>query len=763
MRRRLGWTIGCSLLAFGCRGDSSGQSDDGSTGSLESSSGDSESATESGAESETGGPILDPPPWDPEVRPPNCPIDDGDHPLLDLALDAAELDVSTFIFTETDFEESSQYNNGVLGGDFAFSWVWDTRAQPARAGCRHAEIAGVLGEYLNVDHPVAGMIRHLASTIDRPPDDELPFGPGTGFDDALAQLCATVGSSCDDATGELPPALGEALAPLVWALDEGVTARLAMDGSEGGNPEYWRDNGGNMTLLQNGPAPDPGNEGVRAYMLGLGTRERLYRASAQIAFAIEDVDWSRFEGMRDVEFQLQTNAGLVVVRDAASTTWNEEGDILLQIDLGGDDEYLGQVASNTSAFNPVSVAIDLGGADTYHYEAVETPYDEPGLVAADSDGRYGGDGQYGNYSLSNQFRQGAARNGIAMLFDLGGANDHYQSLRGSQGYAHMGVGVLFDDGGDDTYHAEANVQGSAQYGIGLAVDAGDGADERRAFTYAQGFGWAGGAGVLVDGGGNDTYWCDIGDPNQGGILMYYSPQMPQTGNSSFCQGAGFGRRNDSSFTQSQAGGLGVLHDVAGDDAYDAGVFAQGTGYWEGTGILSDADGDDRYDAWWYIQGGVAHYAVGMAVDLGDGDDRYNQTRDSVSVNQGSGHDYSLGVLINEGGDDIYRITGLSSGASNCNGIGLFVDNSGDDLYQAISDRSSGVGNISNECLGARPDAVSLGIMIDGGGLDAYEYPDTVDPNFIVPTDSGTWGWEVFELPTEHGGGVDGEDESGIHG
>jgi hypothetical protein len=71
--------------------------------------------------------------------------------------------------------------------------------------------------------------------------------------------------------------------------------------------------------------------------------------------------------------------------------------------------------------------------------------------------------------------------------------------------------------------------------------------------------------------------------------------------------------------------------------------------------------------------------------------------------------------------------------------------------------------VSNECLGARPDASSIGIMLDGGGSDLYEYPDDVDPDFVVPTEGGTWGWEVFDLPSEHGGGADGEDETGIHG
>jgi hypothetical protein len=764
MDRRTRALVLASLSVIGC-GDAA-STNEASTSESTTESGESttsESSTDSSDSTDTGEPIPDPPPWDPEVPEPACGLDDGDHPLLDTALAAAGLELASFVFTEADFQQSTQYNNGVLGGEFALSWVWDTRAQPARAGCRHAQLAGVLGDHLGAAHPVAGMIRHLAVTLDRPPDDELPFGVHTGFDDALAQLCAHVGSPCDAPQGTLPIALADALAPLLWAIDEGVAARLAMDVSPGGNAQYWRDNGGNMTLLQNGPVPSLGSEDVRAYMLGLGSRERLYRAAAQIAFAIEDVDWAAFAGTRGVDYRLETNAGLIVVRDAGPTTWDEDGDVLLQIDLGGDDEYLGEVASNTSAQNPVSLAIDLAGLDTYHYEAVASPYDQPGLLPADADGRYMGDSQYGNYTLSHRFRQGAARNGIAMLFDLGNDDDHYQSLRGSQGYAHMGVGVLFDAGGDDVYEGEAAVQGSAQYGIGLAVDAGAGTDMRRAFTNAQGFGWAAGAGVLVDGGGDDSYLCDIGDPSQGGVLVYYSPQLPQQGNSSFCQGAGFGRRNDSSPTQAQAGGIGILHDVAGNDAYDASVFAQGTGYWEGTGILSDAQGADRYDAAWYVQGGVAHYAIGMHVDLGDEGDEINQLRDSVSVNQGSGHDYSLGVLINEGGDDIYRITGLSSGASNCNGIGLFVDNGGNDLYLAISELSSGIGNISNECLAARPDAVSIGIMLDAGGTDEYMYPAMVDPNFTVPSNDGIWGWEVFGLPTEHGGGVDGTDESGIHG
>jgi hypothetical protein len=407
----------------------------------------------------------------------------------------------------------------------------------------------------------------------------------------------------------------------------------------------------------------------------------------------------------------------------------------------------------------VSVAIDLGGDDVYGYDPVASPGDHPNLPPADADGRSTGGQGYGAFTRSDRFRQGAARNGIAMLFDLGDADDEYRSLRGSQGAAHLGVGVLWDGGGDDTYVAEANAQGSAQFGIGLAVDAGDGADTRSSFTFSQGFGFVGGAGALVDGGGDDQYLCDLGDPAAGGLPVYLSPQRPDNGNTSFCQGAGFGSRNDSSALSSLSGGLGILRDAGGDDTYDASVFAQGTGYWEGIGILSDADGSDRYDAYWYVQGAAAHYAVGLLADGGDGGDAFNLLRSSQLMTLGAGHDYSLGAVLDDGGHDRYFVQGLSVGASNCNGVGLFVDNAGNDEYVGASDLGSGVGNVSSECLGR--DAASIGVMIDAAGTDLYDYVASTHPDFIVPTDDGTWGYARAGLDVEHGGGRDGTDASGV--
>src|SRR5690606_33566216 len=156
---------------------------------------------------------------------------------------------------------------------------------------------------------------------------------------------------------------------------------------------------------------------------------------------------------------------------------------------------------------------------------------------------------------------------------------------------------------------------------------------------------------------------------------------PNDGNSSFTQGAGFGMRNDGAQTW-LSGGLGVLRDADGDDAYTASVFAQGTGYWQGTGLLLDGGGHDAYEAYWYVQGGAAHYAIGALVDDGDGNDTYSARSVPNNVHLGSGHDFSVGLFIDEGGDDRYAFTTLAMGASNCQGIGIAVDNDGADTYQA---------------------------------------------------------------------------------
>jgi hypothetical protein len=327
----------------------------------------------------------------------------------------------------------------------------------------------------------------------------------------------------------------------------------------------------------------------------------------------------------------------------------------------------------------------------------------------------------------------------------------------SQGYGHLGVGVLHDDGGDDSYSCEAACQGAGQWGVGILSDAA-GNDSYDSIAFSMGFGYVHGIGFLVDAAGDDRYDCDHGHPDYGGTAgVYPSAQMPTTSNSSFCQGAGFGSRNNA-----LSGGLGLLRDRRGDDSYSAGVFAQGTGYWQGTGVLADGEGSDSYDAFWYVQGGAAHYALGMLVDDGPGDDGFNQQRTPVAVQMGSGHDFSTGVLINEEGNDSYLFGSLAMGSSNCNAIGLVVDNGGDDTYSSSSSYGWGLGNLSGECIDSRPESRSMGIMIDAGGQDIYDAPDSVDGGFVRPANDSLWGYSHHGSPYEHGGGADGGSGAGVH-
>ncbi|WP_373048651.1 hypothetical protein [Vulgatibacter sp.] len=683
--------------------------------------------------------------WDDEPLPGLCRAE-GEAPLLDQALALTGLNRDTFTWN-VDLKAIE-----ILDDPFRLSWFDELRASPARAGCFEGQVAGGIDHAVRQQHKVAGAIRQAAALLDRIPDYGEPLRRGS-FDEALAALCAQ--TSCEEATGELPADLRYALAPILFAITEGLEARAQMDAELTDTaPAFWHLSGGNHNLGSR-PVPDALDEESRAYLLGENGRKALYRAAAKIAFAVENAPWFRFEGREGIRFDLRTGAGWIRVRDAAGETYADDGEAqLLFLDLGGDDVHLDPIAANRSAENAVSLAIDLAGDDRYGYEPVANPNDREGLLPSDEGGR-----SRAGASASHVSRQGGARNGIAMLFDLGLGSDRYESLRASQGYAHLGVGVLYDGGGNDVYLGEALVQGAAQFGIGLAIDDGSGADEYTAFSLAQGFGYVGGAGFLFDGGGPDRYRCDNGDPAHGGIPgVYPSPQLPETGNTSMCQGAGFGLRQDAR-ELFLSGGLGVLRDRDGDDVYEASVFAQGTGYWQGTGLLSDGAGADTYDAFWYVQGGAAHFAVGILADGGPLGDVFSGRLPTRNMSHGAGHDFSTGVLINDQGDDVYHFGTLAGGASNCNGMGLFVDNAGDDTYVASSDYGSGMGNVSGECIDTRPEPVSIGVMIDAGGSDTYDYPAS---SFPIPSDGGTWGHARNDLSSEHGAGLDAEGESGVH-
>ena len=96
------------------------------------------------------------------------------------------------------------------------------------------------------------------------------------------------------------------------------------------------------------------------------------------------------------------------------------------------------------------------------------------------------------------------------------------------------------------------------------------------------------------------------------------------------------------------------------------------------------------------------------------------TRDSAGLPAvGQGHDYSLGVLWEGGGDDHYVAPGLGLGGGNDNGIGYLLDAGGDDVYDAPDGRTFGGAGIGGDENNPRLERLCLGIFVDADGEDTY--------------------------------------------
>lgn len=720
------------VLLLACQGDKeSAQPQETATETAESGATDSADSAHTG---ETG--QHEAPSWDAEADPIDCE-QGSDASLLDEALADADLGPDDLVYTDDDWAVADYRR--FLDDDFRLSWFPGVHDAPLSVPCFGGQIAADLDHAATTPHPVATALGEAMVLLDVTPAGDPP-DPETATQDLV------------DLSG-LPSDLAEALVPVFSAMEAAAEARWAL---EDGAPDtlYRLVNDGSGGVIVGWIAPDLTSSADRDWVLDPAGPTTLYDPARALAWAIEEADLERFLGT-EATLDQDTALGRVIIAGPGADEPGELDDVAFYLDLGGDDTYV-HAAGASTVKAPVAVHIDLGGSD--HYGYVEEDAGGDGLLPSDSDGRYEGNEYYGQISFSVQGRQGSGRFGIGMLFDLGQGDDTYQSLRMSQGWGSLGVGVLFDDGGDDTYLGEDGVQGAASMGIGLLMDMG-GDDIHRTVTNSQGFAYVRGAGLVWDGDGADTWYADPGRVSDGGTPMYYSPQMPGDGNSSFTQGIGFGMRDDTDRVF-LSGGIGVLRDLRGDDTYQASTFAQGSGYWQGTGFLLDGAGSDSYDAYYYVQGGVAHYAIGAVLDDGDEADYLNTNVTPAYMHFGAGHDYSVGVFVNEGGDDVYVYSGLAAGASNCQGVGLFVDNGGSDTYIASSAYSTGLGNHSGECE-ARSAARSMGIFVDSGGdADSYTFPEGSD--HPVPADDSAFGYDWDGTDDEHGGAVDGDGPTAVH-
>ena len=348
------------------------------------------------------------------------------------------------------------------------------------------------------------------------------------------------------------------------------------------------------------------------------------------------IDW------KTQKLDIYTPIGRLVIAGTKNDK-HQYSDAFLVIDLGGDDVYLGAIGSTPSLQIPISLCIDLEGKDQYINDDEYTP------------------------------SQGAAILGAAMLLDMSG-NDRYESTRLSQGAAMLGIGILADMEGDDEYKMWTSGQGGAYFGIGLAID-NRGNDKYSMWGDGQGYGGVGGVGTLVNRSGNDEYWCE---PLAENVFRpdYHSKNGKL--NYSYSQGCGIGRRGDITDGHSWAGGMGTIIDLEGNDLYESANWSLGCGYWYGMGFAYDGGGDDVYRSASWTQAAGAHFCIGALID--EAGDDIHECWAEQSVGMGFGHDFTIALFLNRGGDDTYKLKDEGLGfAINMSQV-FFFDTDGNDRY-----------------------------------------------------------------------------------
>ena len=376
--------------------------------------------------------------------------------------------------------------------------------------------------------------------------------------------------------------------------------------------------------------------------------------------------------------KIETQSGTIIIGGKGPKTYHldQMPNVVAVIDLGGGNTYYeGAVGLE----RPVLVVIDLGGNNTFRGV-------QPGI-------------------------QGGAVLGVSMLLTLGD-NNVYDAQDIAQGSALAGVGIQIDYGSHNRYRGIRRVQGQALGGVGILIARG-GHNDYHAAMWAQGMGGPLGFGLLDDIGGNDHYYC-------GGMWRNsYYPETP--GYEGWGQGVGAGLRAVA------CGGIGVILDGGGENTYEFDYLAHGGGYWCGLGFARDFGGNTKrlisrtaynggpraYESFQRFGcGWGCHYAMGFLFD-DSGDDVYEGT----IMGTGMAWDCSMGVLCDFAGNDQYKATGgIVQGSGAQMGIGILFDYKGDDVYEGYGQGYASP-SISYHHL---PDCGgNFGFLIDYGGKDEY--------------------------------------------
>lgn len=404
--------------------------------------------------------------------------------------------------------------------------------------------------------------------------------------------------------------------------------------------------------------------------------------------------------------------------------------IVLAIDLGGDDVWLGAWGTNAGASVPWTLAIDLGGSDVWAYTGHAPAGTTPASLVTTGLGDDGAGG-VGARSLSSTLRQGAGWLGAGAVYDVGPGHDVYRTLRGGQGAGILGVGLLVDDG-PVLLQAQAFAQGAGVLGIGvLAVEA----PQLQLEHAGAGFGGPGGVGIaaLGDASGPQGSGWQLGQPlpwpagRNAGVAGGGESTNPLPDNAIL--GAGMGTAVETWTDLAVAGGAGVLLARGGTGRWRAPHGGMGAGRLWGLGIFEAGPEADTLVGWRRSMGAGWLAGVGVAIDRGGDDDWGDPT---LREGAGFGEDLGTGVVWDLDGNDRWTASDFALGVGVLNGAGMAVDARGQDEVEVGGAVAAGYAVLTLE--GRDPESNprralgTWGLWIDSADQDTVQIAGRVREN-----------------------------------
>lgn len=426
---------------------------------------------------------------------------------------------------------------------------------PAAAAAGLADQARDQGAGFAAETTIAGQLARAMRIAGHDTAVTAAAGPAVTFDQALRSFYRAAGVAPRSIKAP-SAAVAAAVAPLIAATADAIAAtNKALSALKPGEREWAAQH---LDLFEFPSTEAAGRLEDIASRVDVGA---MSRAAVAVADAIDHTPVTM-----TLAVSWTDPTGLIEIGSTGPDSYTT--DRVLQIDLGGNDQYLNSAGAVGAAPGnvygiPVSILADLGGDDFYYAAA---PNQAENTLVAQGTGiggiglladRWGND-SYGSY-LTGSYPISPCAGDIV----FGGYPGRFPQAIFAQGTGALGIGGLIDLSGTDFT--------SAYSYVGTSTDC----HFVRGYVHAQAAGIARGVGVLIDDASNDYRSINSYVP----LIHPFSADAVAG-----AYGQGFG-----------AGGAGILIDKEGDDYNYANSYATWSGAQPSKGAFATT----------FVQGAVA--------------------------------------------------------------------------------------------------------------------------------------------------------------